>query len=200
LLSYASKDLRNDRELVSEIIKKKYWELNLASVNLKNDRELILEAVKINGMALAFTSYNLQNDREIVLEAFKTKIRIMEDILENFNEKFIQFSQRMNGTGIIIYVSEHLKDDHEVILHAVKEDGRAIKYASENLKRDDVILFQANKSNTNVLKSAYRKLDDVNLEKFKKYDEKKYVEIYTKINPPEPIFRARLRSVIFRNV
>ena len=103
--------------------------------------------MKINGNALVFTSYNLQNDKEIVLEAFKTNIRITEKLLENF----ISFLQRRNGVGIIINVSKHLRNDHEVILSTVIEDGRAIEYVSPNLQKDPVILFQVNKSNMNVL-------------------------------------------------
>jgi hypothetical protein len=170
--------LRNDKELVSELMKNKYWELSCASDNLKNDREFILEAVKINGNVLTFASYELKNDKEIVLEAFKTNIRIMEELLENLNDNFISFLQRINGVGIIINVSEQLRNDHEVILAAVKEDGRAIRYASSDLKKDPIILYQVNKSNTNVMKCAYQKLDEINLEKFKKFCEKYYLESF----------------------
>jgi len=41
------------------------------------------------------------------------------------------------------YASEKLKDDKEIVLEAVKQDGLALEYASEKLKDDKEIVLEA---------------------------------------------------------
>ena len=63
-LHRASEDVRNDRVIVLEAVKKNGAALSVASEDLKKDREIVLEAVKNNGDALYHASENLQNDRK----------------------------------------------------------------------------------------------------------------------------------------
>lgn len=64
-------ELKQDKDVLLESIKKDKDALNYASDKLKNDKEVILEAVKINGLALYYASTYLKNDEEVVLEAIK---------------------------------------------------------------------------------------------------------------------------------
>ena len=46
-----------------------FTRLECASKELRNDKDVVLEAVKNNGSSLKFASEELQDDKEVVLEA-----------------------------------------------------------------------------------------------------------------------------------
>ena len=48
-----------------------------------------------------------------------------------------------NDGSALKYASENLKEDREIVLEAVKNDGSALEYASENLKEDREIVLEA---------------------------------------------------------
>ena len=52
------------------------------------------------------------------------------------------------------YASDKLKDDKEVVLTAVKEDGWALQFASEGLKNDKEVVLTAVQKTGRVLKYA----------------------------------------------
>ena len=52
------------------------------------------------------------------------------------------------------YASERLKDDKEFILKAVKQDGRALEFASKNLKNDKEVVLTAVKDHGSALEYA----------------------------------------------
>ena len=115
-LRYASEELKNDREVVLQVVKQDGGALRYASEELKNDREVVLAAVKQNGWALMYASEELKNDREVVLDVVK------------------------RAGYVLKYASEELKKDREVVLAAVKSDRQALQFASNELKKDPEML------------------------------------------------------------
>jgi len=61
-LEYASKELRNDRQVVLEAIKQRGWVFKYASKELRNNKEVVLEAMKQNRWVLGFASLQLQEE------------------------------------------------------------------------------------------------------------------------------------------
>ena len=71
-----------------------------------SSREAMLAAVKINGDALmTCTNVKLRNDKEIVLEAVKT------------------------GRDALLWASDNMRKDVDVLFEAVTYNGRALRYA-----------------------------------------------------------------------
>jgi len=68
----ASKELKGDREVVLEAVKRDGCALQYASEELKGDREVVKEAVKQNEGALEHASEELKGDRDVMLEAVRT--------------------------------------------------------------------------------------------------------------------------------
>ena len=60
--SYASNELKNDRTLVLQAVRRNGRSLQKASAALKGDREIVMEAVKEDGARFSLR----QNCREIV--------------------------------------------------------------------------------------------------------------------------------------
>ena len=67
-----------------------------------------------------------------------------------------------------------MKNDHDIIFALVKQDGTTIKIASYTLQNDEEIIRESKKRNLEIIKCAYSKLNDKNLEQFQKFYEKKY--------------------------
>ena len=70
-MKYASEELKRDKEVVLEAVKKWGEALEYASEEFKNDKEVVLEAVKNDGYALKYASEELKNDKEVVLAAIR---------------------------------------------------------------------------------------------------------------------------------
>ena len=71
VLQFASKEPRNDKEVVLAAVKNDGRALEFASEELRNDKEVVLAAVKQNEWVLQFASKELRNDKEVVLVAVK---------------------------------------------------------------------------------------------------------------------------------
>ena len=119
ILSKASDELCNDKEVVLAAVANDGNALKYASEELKNNKGIVLAAVKNNGFALLYASKELKNNKEFVLFAVIT-----------------------NGCALL-YASEEFKNNKEVVLAAVANDGTALKYASEELKNNKEIVLTA---------------------------------------------------------
>jgi hypothetical protein len=77
-LSYASDDLKNDRDVVLAAVEQNGRALYSASADLKNDRDVVLAAVNQDGTALMCASADLKNDRGVVMAALKNSIEVLK--------------------------------------------------------------------------------------------------------------------------
>lgn len=68
------------KEEVLELVKKDGRRLMWASKKLKNDREVCLEAIKQNWSAISSVSSELRSDKQFILEAMKIEPRIYYSI------------------------------------------------------------------------------------------------------------------------
>ncbi len=86
--------------------------------------------------------------------------------------------------GTLIFASEELKNDKDVVLEAVKNDGEALRFASKELQNDKDVVLEAVKQNWRALYSASEelfngsdennKIIDIALENIKNQMRKKY--------------------------
>ena len=81
-LTYASAELRGDREIVMEAVKQNGHALGEVSAELKDDREIVLAAVASNHHALVHATMKLRRDREIVLHAIAQSAHAMQFAME----------------------------------------------------------------------------------------------------------------------
>ena len=113
MLKFTSIELKADREVVMEAIRKDGSALQFASVEHKADRVIVLAAVRKNGTALRFVSDAFKADGEIAAAAVKQ-------------------------TGIALkYASVTLQDDIEIVLVALSSDMQrwgGCSYASDALR------------------------------------------------------------------
>jgi len=114
MIEFASDELKRDKDLIQAA-----GALQYASAEEKRDKEFVLAAVQKDGAALQYASAELKGDKEIVLAAVQKDGRALQ------------------------YASAELKGDKEIVLAAVRIQGLALQYASAELKGDKEIVLAA---------------------------------------------------------
>ena len=133
--------LHTDIEFLKKCITKKAYILDFFSYELRNNKNLILEVVNISDIALKYASDILKDDKDVVLAAItksgtafqyaSDKLKKDKDLVSTVVTKF--------GLGLQ-YANDNLKNDKDLVLLAVTQSGNALKYASDELKKDKDIV------------------------------------------------------------
>ena len=98
-------------------------------------------------------------------ENLSENLKIKEELKKkNYKEKTLAIInsrdwKNMNDLGDIIF-SGHFRDDRDIILAAVKKNGRALLFASEKLKEDVEIVMAAVQNDGEALNFAGSKSKD----------------------------------------
>lgn len=103
-----------------------------------------------------------QNDIEVILEASKINLEIFQMALENkkLNEKEVLNVVREGNYQQSILAAKYFNDNRQIILEAVKINGRALEHADSLLKSDLEIVLEAVIENFNALEFADDSLKD----------------------------------------
>lgn len=120
LLEYASDELQADREVVLAAIHQSGITLEFAYEAFRLDDEIVYEASLNNPQAFRFVSRKQVKDRDLVLRIAKG-----------------------NGDGWDLFVEQGYQNDREVVLAAVRCDGKNLQYASMELQNDKQIVIVA---------------------------------------------------------
>ena len=169
VLSFASTELQDDREVVLHCVKNGRDAIKHASARLRGDKEIILAAAgSVSDTVLDLASAELQDDREVVLHCVKNAMNKGNAIkhasarLRGDKEIILAAAEKWQSATVLNLASSELQDDREVVLHCVKNNGDAIKHASARLRGDkEIILAAARERNSDtVLSFASTELQD----------------------------------------
>lgn len=149
-LKYASKELRNDKQLVLMAVEntsKSGQALQYASLELRNDKEVVMAAVLHSNETLQYASEELRNDREVALAA-TTKggivLKYMSKSLQA-EEAIVDLCVSKNGLALE-FASKELRNNKAIVLTAVTQNAEAFHFASAQLQKDnDVITATVNR-------------------------------------------------------
>ena len=111
-LEYASKELRADRDIVLQAVRRSGLALQHAVAKLRDDRGIVIAAVSVDGCALAYASRELRDDPCIVREAV-----------------------RQSGWALK-HAGANLRADRGIVIEAVRVDAGALVFASAALRTD----------------------------------------------------------------
>lgn len=140
-LQYASKELQDDKDIVKAAAAKDRNALKYASERVRNDKKTIMVAVTQFGYALKFASKGLQDNDDIVMAAVMRDghaLAFASKRLKNDKETVLAAINQIELA--LLYASDELKDDREVVMAAIAKEGSVIEYASERLQKDQAIL------------------------------------------------------------
>lgn len=104
MLQYATDEVRNDVEIVSEIVKVDGKTLEHAGEEIKNNKEVVLLAIKSYPLCVKHASEELRKNREVALEAVR----------------------RNRYTLTFGYVDKQFLDDDEIVLEALSRDSMVL--------------------------------------------------------------------------
>lgn len=115
--------------------------LRFCSEILKNDKELVLELVEVNGNNLRFVKQAFKDNEQIVWTAIKSKPECFQYISKRLreNDKIVHFVLASEPTQIQ-YCSEKFKKDKELILKLLKINYQIFKDIHPSMKNDLNIL------------------------------------------------------------
>lgn len=172
-LKYADISFKKDKTIVLEAVKHHGMSLQYADVSFRSDKDVVLEAVKNTGHAIQLADQTLKNNWNIALAAVRQRkcpkqakrttervrdilgcgqiVQHVGDTLKN-DKTFILKVVKHDGWSLKNL--EHFKDDYDVVLAAVKNDGFALLHASEKLKATKEIALEAIKQDGRTLKFA----------------------------------------------
>jgi hypothetical protein len=147
--------------------------IKFSSQKLLCDKETILSGVSICANILEFLSDKFKDDVDIVLTALKSVSTLDEgggEILSGWalqdasnrlkdNKEVVIVSVSNDGSALD-FASAKLKDDKEVVFAAVTATGRALRFASERLQDEKDIVLAAISNDAMALQFASARLQD----------------------------------------
>jgi len=166
VLRHTPSEVRDDRDLILELVRHNGHELEWASRRLRADREvveaaggvglcyadpallddraLVLKLVAQHGDALSAASYRLKSDREVVLAAVRSRGSVLGQLPERFRaDRDVVLAAVGSYGDSLMWAGEALKNDREVVLAAVRNWPRALRWASPQMGRSPEIGMEA---------------------------------------------------------
>ncbi|GAA0409115.1 hypothetical protein GCM10009133_17070 [Cocleimonas flava] len=137
----------NNKEIVMEVLKYDVDLIHYMDSKFKNDRDVMLLAITKSHENLLFTPLPLRLKRQFSLDAVKLNGLALEFIGSRYEPKrsIVYDLGRKNNP---------LKNDIEIILAAVKQNGLALRHAPIELRRDKNVVFEAVKQNPKAIEFA----------------------------------------------
>ena len=115
-LSLSFSLIKDDKELMLALVKRRGLALLHAGYELKCDRDVVMTAVESNGWALLFATRELKRDRDVVMAAVGC-----------------------HG-GVLAFAPDELRNNQEIVLAAVKSSSGALRHASAELQTNGVLI------------------------------------------------------------
>ncbi|CAE7227644.1 unnamed protein product [Symbiodinium natans] len=154
-----AQDLCTDEDVLRALVTGNPLELAQMPAAIKEDRAFVLELLKRNGEALKFAGA-LCDDRECVEAAVlqspfliqwaSVRLRGDRDLaLRALDDSTRYHSARPGGLAYDVdisplqYLSRELRSDRELVLRAVRLDGRALQFAEAGLRMDREVVSAA---------------------------------------------------------
>ena len=138
-MEYASEELRNDKEVVLEAVKKYGDALQFASEELRNDKEVVLEAVKENGNAIKYASPELQEDEDVKKTKALSVVCDWGDFEVDYHflgdKKFVSDLTEAMKTYLKEYTLNHSEEDPSKIHSFVEKKIREFEKDYEEAKK-----------------------------------------------------------------
>ncbi len=159
-LEQASAELKNDSEVVLAAVEQdpKGRPLQFASAELRRDKDFVRKTMDVNSYSIEFASEELLADRDFMEaipqedhpDAWTHASKELRD-----NKEFILKHTTANRFN---RVSGKLRADKDVVLYAMRLDGRDLQFASVELCDDSEVVLEAVKQIPYALQYASNRL------------------------------------------
>ena len=163
-LQYASIELRDNRVIALAAVSRltpfqraprfRADPFQFISNRLRDDKEVVLAAVNVTPFVLQFAGPTCRQDEDVAHQAMLRSSRALEylDCSFKMNKTFLlrvldlPVSEGMESVDdlrgdLIQFLDDHLRDDKEIVLTAVRKEGFVLRYAGPRCRDDfDVVI------------------------------------------------------------
>lgn len=153
--------VRNDKEIMTLLIRRDGSMLRYCCQNLQDDKDLVMLALERNGNYLQHASDRLRKMPKIVMKAFQktpTSLVHAAELLKD-DEVFILAAIQVEPHALS-FASTRLKTNKEIVMAAIQKDGSALEHASAEFQDDKEIVLQSVTQYGKALRWASIKLQD----------------------------------------
>lgn len=156
-------DHKNNREAVLLAIKNNWLSYQYIGDSLKTDKEIIECAIENNPSVINYFWKEILNNQDYMLMALKIDWTLFYNIWSilqndiNFIKKFL----KIEWTNYQYLPNNNLRDNYELALFAVEQNGLAMKYLNREFVSNINILKAALKNNPNSIEYIYA-INDIN--------------------------------------
>jgi hypothetical protein len=137
--SYACEYLKNDKEFILKMVQINGLIMKEVGEELKKDQEIAHASILQNSDAFEFIDESLKENKEIILAALKegNEKMIFESINSSLklDKEFFTSCIKINPR-VILYASDELKEDKEVVQLATSLDPSMFKYVGEKFQNE----------------------------------------------------------------
>lgn len=197
---YASDKLKNDPDVVWLAVKKNGLLLEHASLEMQNNQLIAKTAVSQNGLALQYVGDNIKNNNDIIDIALQQNPQALEFTsdeyqLSVYNKKKVRMIKNVQQDGMLLrFANEQMRNDPEIVSHAVMQNGLSLQYASYKLKNNKSIVLKAVSQYSGALQYAGPKLkNDFEIKKAAVFNDPRHLNNIT------PKFHIYYRPSIYFN-
>lgn len=115
----------------------------LFPAKMRDDENLVMQVIKTNPENYRYASERLQNDPEIVIAAVMRRGSLLENVPEMFKDhNNVVYIAVSRDSSAFQYASPRLRDDEEIARMAIMNHPRNFQYASERIRDyDDLALY-----------------------------------------------------------
>lgn len=140
-LEESNEDVRDDESLVGISVQNAGRNLQYASERLRAHKATVLLAISSDPLAIQYASVELQDDYDVILAAVDCPPRSLDWM---FCVEGAHYHPKLLGG--LSCASERLRDNYDIVMTSVKQNGYSLKFASERLRDNDEIVEEALKS------------------------------------------------------
>ena len=144
-LEYESREVRNDEDLIMEILRRTYDRgkkvyLKFIGEELKDKEDLFILAIKIEADNMQYASRNLKNDKDTCIATMKENNNRLtgfegEEIRNDYD--FMAKLIRDYSWENVKFASEKLRNDPDFMRNALRQSSRAKDYIGDRLRENE---------------------------------------------------------------
>lgn len=128
---FAAEELRSDEEVVLAAVSQKGDVIKFASGAMQANAKVVKVAVSnCQGLALEFAAEQLRGDRDLVLQALSAPAD---------SEAMGRASRNGLASSALACVPAELRADRQLVMAAVRQNGRALEFAATELQMDSEV-------------------------------------------------------------
>lgn len=193
-VEYASNRLKKDKEFITLAVSERFYNFKFADITLKKDETYIKMLIQKDGNVLKYADQSLQNNPELIKMALDTGLSSLAFALEKIQKNRDFALKLLSKRSSIRNIHSSLYADAIYMLEAIKKNPYNIKYVQNELKDNIDLALVAIKQDVQVYLYLSKNLQENTL--IKAYlPKKKKVQKFNLLAPPLQQKKGAIRGV-----